>query len=215
MALADALDWEAARLADVASGRAGSAALLWQCERALAVPAAMRSRPGFDAACARAAGAGWPVHLRATGGDVVPQGPGVLNLTLVFMQPKTDGHMLDAAYLRLTAPIVAALAALGQAASHAPVDGAFCDGRFNVAIGGRKFAGTAQRWRPMPGGHAVQAHALMLLDGPDAGAVDALNTFYADCGIDRRIAAGAHVALADLRAGAAEDFVRCLSRQLA
>ena len=76
--------------------------------------------------------------------------------------------------------------------------GAFCDGRFNVTVAGREFAGTAQRWRPMAGGHAVQAHALMLIRTLDEVAITALNRFYRDCRIDRVIDAGAHVGLHDL-----------------
>ena len=84
MALADALAWENACLTDTVAGRCTANAQLWSCEPALVAPARMSRLPGFDRACARAADAGWPIHLRATGGDLVPQGPGIVNLTLVF-----------------------------------------------------------------------------------------------------------------------------------
>jgi len=153
---------------------------------------------GFNGAHTAAARAGWPVHLRATGGDLVPQGPGIVNLTLVFRGPRSAAPSLEAAYKRLTAPICEALCEAGLSPCHAPVPGAFCDGRFNVTVMGRKFAGTAQRWRPMAVGHAVQAHALMLMHTPDEITIAALNRFYRDCGIDRVINARAHAGLRDL-----------------
>ncbi|MCR8722698.1 lipoyl protein ligase domain-containing protein [Frigidibacter sp. ROC022] len=198
MPLAEALDWEAARLADIAEGRAAAAALLWSCEPALVAPKRLGGLPGFARAGAAAAEAGWPVHLRATGGDLVPQGPGVTNLTLLFRAPPGPAPGLDDAYRHLTAPIRAALADLGIDSCHGSVPGAFCDGRFNVTVAGRKFAGTAQRWRPVAAGHAVQSHAMMLMRGPDPDMIATLNRFYRDCGIDRRIEAAAHVGLHDL-----------------
>ncbi|MBC7147375.1 MULTISPECIES: lipoate--protein ligase family protein [Thioclava] len=200
LALADALDWEAARLGDIAAGRCGAAALLWSCERALVAPASLSRQPGFKRACSRANDAGWPVHLRATGGDLVPQGPDIVNLSLLFRAPPGAAFGLEDAYRQLTSPICEALSDAGISARYGAVPGAFCDGRFNITIAGRKFAGTAQRWRPMADGNAVQSHALMLMRSLDGNTVATLNRFYHDCGIDRVIDAGAHVGLHDLLA---------------
>ncbi len=198
LALADALAWEAARLADIAAGRCTFSALLWSCEPALVAPSRLSRLPGFARACAQAADVGWPVHLRATGGDLVPQGPGIVNLTLMFRGPQGAAPRLEDAYRRLTAPICEALCDAGISSCYGSVPGAFCDGRFNVTVNGQKFAGTAQRWRPMVGGEAVQAHALMLMRTPDDNTIAILNRFYRDCGIDRVIHAKAHVGLQDL-----------------
>ncbi|WP_417806748.1 lipoate--protein ligase family protein [Thioclava sp.] len=198
LVLADALEWEAARLANIAAGRCCAAALLWSCERALVAPASLSRQPGFKRACSRANDAGWPVHLRATGGDLVPQGPDIVNLSLLFRAPPGAAFGLEDAYRQLTSPICEALSDAGISASYGAVPGAFCDGRFNITIAGRKFAGTAQRWRPMPDGNAVQSHALMLMRSLDGNSVATLNRFYHDCGINRAIDAGAHVGLHDL-----------------
>nr|WP_245513984.1 hypothetical protein [Antarcticimicrobium luteum] len=158
----------------------------------------MARLPGFARACTRAADAGWPVHLRATGGDLVPQGPGIVNLTLMFREPQGAASTLEDAYKRLTAPICEALSDAGIPSRYGAVSGAFCDGRFNVIVTGRKFAGTAQRWRPMAGGMAVQTHAMMLIRTPDENTIATLNRFYQDCGINRVIHAMAHVGLQEL-----------------
>ncbi|MGD9866063.1 MAG: biotin/lipoate A/B protein ligase family protein [Pseudodonghicola sp.] len=198
LALADALAWEAARLTDIAVGRRDAAALLWSCEPALVAPSKMAKLPGFARACAQAADAGWPVHLRATGGDLVPQGPDIVNLTLLFRGPQGAASTLESAYKRLTAPIREALSQAGISSCHGSVAGAFCDGRFNITVMGRKFAGTAQRWRPMAGEMAVQTHAMMLIRTPDENTITTLNRFYLDCRIKRVIHASAHVGLHDL-----------------
>lgn len=198
LALSDALAWEAERLTDIAAGRCASTALLWSCEPALVAPSRLGRLPGFDHACAQAADAGWPVHLRSTGGDLVPQGPGIVNLSLMWLAPQETAPSIEDAFHRLTAPICGALSSIGLTSSLAPVPDAFCDGRFNVAVAGRKFAGTAQRWRPTGGDYAVHAHAMMLMRTPDDAAIRALNRFYRDCGINRTIRASAHIGLADL-----------------
>jgi len=203
-------------LADVVAERCAAAALLWSCEPALVAPLRMSSLSGFNRARTASARAGLPVHLRATGGDLVPQGPGIVNLTLVFRGPRSAAFSLEAAYKRLTAPICEALSGLGLSPHHAPVPGAFCDGRFNVTVMGRKFAGTAQRWRSMAGGYAVQAHALMLMHTPDEIMIAALNRFYRDCGIDRVIDARAHVGLHDMvSAGSRNDVERRFLKRVA
>ncbi|MDF1872830.1 hypothetical protein [Vannielia sp.] len=198
LALADALAWEAGRLADIAAGRCASSALLWSCEPALVAPSNLGRLPGFARASAQATSDGWPVHLRSTGGDLVPQGPGIVNLSLMWSAPQETAPSIEEAFRRLTAPICGALSSIGLTSSLAPVPDAFCDGRFNVAVAGRKFAGTAQRWRPTGGGYAIHAHAMMLMRTPDDAAIRALNRFYRDCGINRTIRASAHIGLQDV-----------------
>lgn len=198
MALADALEWEAARLADIAAGRRDAAAMLWSCERALVAPASLSRHPGFERACLHANDAGWPVHLRATGGDLVPQSPDIVNLSVLFRASREGASGLEDAYRRLTAPICGALSDAGISSCYGDVPGAFCDGRFNITVLGRKFAGTAQRWRPMTDGNAIQSHALMLMRPPDENMIATLNRFYHDCGINRVIDASAHVGLHDI-----------------
>ncbi|WP_150297263.1 lipoate--protein ligase family protein [Salipiger aestuarii] len=198
LAIADALAWEATCLTGIAAGHRAAITQLWSCEPALVAPAGLARLPGFARACAQATDAGWPVHLRATGGDLVPQGPGIVNLTLMFRGPPDASSTLEDAYKRLTAPICDALSNAGISSCNGSVSGAFCDGRYNITVMGRKFAGTAQRWRPTAGGMAVQTHAMMLMRTPEDKTIDTLNRFYHDCGIKRIIHASAHVGLQDL-----------------
>ncbi len=194
----------------VTSGRAlynEHGIVLWQTPQALIVPSGMPRIDGFEAASRASAAAGWPVFERDTGGDLTPQFDGILNLSMAFAVGEGERN-IAAAYGRLIAPVLAFLReGLGVDAYASSVRGAFCDGAHNIVIDGRKLAGTAQRWRLMPEreGEAnvtrVLGHIAIVCGGNLHGALDAVNAFYASCGIDRRVVRDAHITLQEAAAG--------------
>lgn len=222
---ADALARERALLDVMKEAPAGACqALVWRTGKAIIVPRGLPSRDYFASAAGAVAALGFPVHERDTGGDLTPQSPGVVNLSLAY---RLDGKeaSIGEAYARLTAPVLAFLkAAYGIDARTASIPGAFCDGAFNVAIGERKLAGTAQKWKLLGGEGekrrvSVLGHIAIMATNDLAPAVDALNAFYAASGSDRRIVRERHVTLADVlgpaRADAAwvaRDLAQFLSR---
>jgi octanoyl-[GcvH]:protein N-octanoyltransferase len=146
--------------------------------------------PRFAEAAEGMAREGWPVCVRESGGTTIPQGPGILSLTLVFRPPPGAPFTIEAGYDAVCRPIERALARLGLGAERGPVGAAFCDGRFDLSIRGRKIAGTAQRWRAVPGGPnpergAVLLHAVLLADTDRAEGIGAVNRFYAAAGSER------------------------------
>ena len=165
------LDW----LADALDGRAR--AVLWRAAPGLVVPLSYRRHATLDAACAASAADGWPVWLRRSGGGAVPQGPGIVNLSLVYPVQGTPGDRAEAVYAHLCGVIGRALASFGIDARAAEVKGSFCDGRFNLAVAGRKIAGTAQYWKRRGERHAVLAHALLLVNADLDGLTERLNRF--------------------------------------
>jgi octanoyl-[GcvH]:protein N-octanoyltransferase len=151
-------------------------ARLWQAAPSLVVPRRLSDLTLFDHAAARSARRNWPVVTRGSGGHAVPLQPGILNLTLAY--PAASGWSIDAAYRHLAGILVAALCATGIDARIGEVPGAFCPGRFDLSVGGRKVAGTAQRRRPLPDGSSlVLAHACLLVEGDLAPALAALAAF--------------------------------------
>lgn len=165
---------------------------VWQSPQALVAPKKMASLPGFEAVADQMAVRSWPVHLRATGGDVTPQGAGIVNVTHVYSINRARDFSIEAEYDRLCAPIEAVL---GAGASRGWSPGAFCDGAYNVQLHGKKFAGTAMRFRPAKGDRsrmAVMAHALMLMSPLTEPPVSALNAFLGGLGETRRIDLSAH-----------------------
>ena len=193
--LADGIAAEAEWMASAAAtGRA--AAHLWRGEPGLVVPRSCTTLPGWPAA-AKA----HRVLVRASGGGVVPQGPGLLNLSMVW---RTDANAVasgapsgtEAIYRAMCDRLVDALARLGIAAAPQAVEGSFCDGRFNLAVAGRKLVGTAQSWRRVAGMPVVLAHAVIVIDADPQALTEAANAFERDLGSGRRYRAEALTSVA-------------------
>lgn len=190
-----AMDREAALLMRVSEDPSHRQVWFWQAPQGLIAPRKLSRLDGYAEVARAMAQNGWPVSLRSTGGDVTPQGPGIVNVTHVYSRPPREKFDLDREYDRLCTPIEAAL---GEGASRGWQPGAFCDGAHNVQWAGLKFAGTAMRFRPCKADktrYAVLAHALMLMQPPTGAAIEALNRFLGALGQDRRIDAAAHTGL--------------------
>ncbi|MFG6203754.1 lipoate--protein ligase family protein [Pseudomonas retamae] len=187
-------------LASVCAGDAEFGLLFWQpTDRALVMPRRLNRLPQFDHACEVSAAAGWPVLLRETGGEPVPQSASTLNIALVYAPPRSEGDLnrIETGYRRLCDPICQLLDELGGTSSVGEIDGAFCDGRFNVNLDGRKMVGTAQRWRQSQGGQRPVGlvHGAMLMDDERESMVAAVNRFNKACGLEQRVRAQSHIAL--------------------
>lgn len=82
------------------------------------------------------------------------------------------------------------------------IPGTMCDGIYNIVVGDRKLAGTAQRWRNLgrarPGEHAVLAHLAMFANLDHAEAAEGINALYADMGTGAGIEASSHINWAEI-----------------
>jgi lipoate-protein ligase A len=185
MPLADGIAAERAWAQAVAAG-SGPQAHLWQGQPGWAVPASYARAPSWANWRLRCAQAGTPVHVRSSGGGLVPQGPGLWNLSLLWRPAQSEPAQADAVYRALCTLLERTLAALGVVASPQPVEGSFCDGRYNLAAGGRKLVGTAQAWRRLEGVPVVLAHAVIVLDADPAELTAATNAFEQGLGHARR-----------------------------
>jgi lipoate-protein ligase A len=184
----------------VRAGVSPPVARIWENARCLVAARSDARLPHFAAAAEALASEGWPVCVRESGGTTIPQGPGILSLTLVFRPPPGAPFTIEAGYDAVCRPIESALAVLGLGAARGAIDAAFCDGRFDLSIGGRKIAGTAQRWRAVPGGPspergAVLLHAVLLADTDRSDGIGAVNRFYERAGSDRRADPAASITL--------------------
>ncbi|MCW5664768.1 MAG: lipoate--protein ligase [Piscinibacter sp.] len=217
--LPDGIAAEAEWLARCAELRRASAHL-WRGEPCLVVPRRYTALPGWAAAvAARPAGA---VQVRASGGGLVPQGEGLWNLSLAWPAPGATPSGTDAVYEALCEALAAAFARLGIAASAQPVEGSFCDGRFNLAVGGRKLVGTAQAWKRVAGVPVVLAHAVIVVTADPEALTARANAFEQALGTATRYRADALTSVAREAAGGdieprclqviAEQFARIVRR---
>ena len=168
---------------------------LWQAPQCLIVTRKDMRLPRYQAACEQLTAEGWPVHVRDSGGTAVPHGAGILNLSLLLPRTTTD---LAHYYRLLGAPLLALLAEHDLEGNYDFVPGSFCDGQYNLVIGGRKVTGTAQRWLA-PGqdhGGAVLAQAMLLVAGDVDEGTRMASRFYELAGGELRFMTGTSTTLA-------------------
>ena len=91
----------------------GATAFIWQAPQGLVVPRTYAARPGFNDIRAELSSQGWAVHVRQSGGGVVPQGPGILNISLARRFSGRPLDHADAFYQHLCALLQASLLAFG------------------------------------------------------------------------------------------------------
>jgi hypothetical protein len=203
----DPLDAEEALLQQAASGHA--VAHVWEAPTSLVVPRSYQRYALLSDARAEFARRGCPVWLRLSGGGLVPQGPGILNVSLAYPVRAAMGARSEAVYVHLCNLLADALKPLGVLTHWQAVEGSFCDGRFNLAWGpgdvthksARKIAGTAQYWRRVSGSgkeqqeqnaqkeqalYAVLAHAVLLVDADPIEINARANAFEAMIGSGKR-----------------------------
>ncbi len=167
-------------LRQVGRGEIGPCLCIKTEPRCLVVTRREARMKNFAQASATLGAEGWPVVVRSSGGSCVPQGPGMLNLSVIH--PSIKGWTLEDGYLLLCELLGQLLASYGIEAETGEVPGSFCDGRFNLQIGGKKLVGTAQRWT---GGNreqaAVLAHACLLVDLDLPEVTARINQLYSLC----------------------------------
>lgn len=182
---------EAEWMADAAHGER-AVAHLWQGTPGWVVPRRTTSLPAWAEVAARHGSA---LQVRRSGGGLVPQGPGIWNLSLAW--PAADAAPADmhALYAALCTALAAAFARLGVSATPQPVQGSFCDGRWNLAVHGRKLVGTAQAWRRFGAVQVVLAHALINVGADPAALTASANGLEAELGQGRPYRADALTSL--------------------
>lgn len=209
----DPLHGELALLDHAAAGR--RVAQLWEAPVSLVAPRSYLRYAGLGAAREAFVREGCPVWLRMSGGGLVPQGPGILNLSLAYSVARPPGELTEAVYLHLCEVLAGALREIGVPTHWQAVEGSFCDGRYNLAWGpreaARKIAGTAQYWRRAPAAaqspdgqrHLVLAHAVLLVTADPEEINARANAFETAIGSGRRYGADKVVSVRQALEGSA------------
>ncbi|PXX99357.1 lipoate--protein ligase family protein [Halomonas sp. LBP4] len=195
-----------ALLESICQGERRFGLIAWSStDHALVMPRRHERLEGFPMARRALLDRGWPILFRSTGGTPVPQSPAVVNVALALRcRVGSSAAHLEWGYRRLGDPWCDWLASLGvQDADLGSAPGAYCDGRFNVRIAGRKLVGTAQRWRRVRGckDMAMLAHGAMQVGETPEALVEVVNAFQDAIGDPQRFHAASHVALAQALPG--------------
>jgi octanoyl-[GcvH]:protein N-octanoyltransferase len=178
--------------------------LLWRAPRALIVGPSDSRLPDFNIAVTRLFAKGWPVLIRRSGGGACPISTGTLQIALArIASPETT---IDAAYIELTDIIRPVLESYGLKAEIREQPGAFCPGRYDISVNGRKVAGLSQHWRQCNGRITVTTAATLILEEDTEKVAHVVNLFYLAAGGTRRCSTSAIGALRqDLPVDAAFD----------
>jgi lipoate-protein ligase A len=204
-----------ALLEDVLSTSERGVLRFWRTRPCLVVTSLLAHRPEFAAAVEASARRGWPVVVRRTGGGPVPQTSGTLNVSLAYATPREETPTIDAAFKHFADAMLAALQSCGVAGAVGEIEGSCCPGRYDIAIGGKKIVGIAQRRRQgQTDGQllsAVLVHAMVWVDGTLDPEIDQLERFLNEAGertTFRRDVMGTLQAISGVSADALEASLR-------
>lgn len=163
---------------DVGAGRVPPVLHLWSHPGGVALGLRDSRLPYAAEAMQALEGEGIRTAVRHSGGAAVPLDHGVVNVSLLL--PKPAGKLDFHDDFRLLASLIAeAVAAAGypQAAAQIraeEVAGSYCPGDFDLAIGGRKFCGIAQRRQS----RAYFVHGFVNVDGSGVARGERIRRFY-------------------------------------
>jgi octanoyl-[GcvH]:protein N-octanoyltransferase len=192
---------------------------LWRTSPCLVVTSLLAHRPEFAAAAEASAQRGWPVVVRRTGGGPVPQTTGTLNVSLAYAMPRDQTPGIDAAFRQFADALLEALGTCGVTGAVGEIEGSCCPGRYDIAIGGKKIVGIAQRRRQGTTGGAkdgqllaaVLVHAMVWAEGTLNPEIDLLERFLDEAGAPtkfRRDVMGTVQGISGISADALEAALR-------
>lgn len=185
------LQRDTALLKEVAAGKRGATARIWENPQSLVVTRRETRFPTFKEAQAQLGEEGWPVLVRESGGTAVPHEAGIVHFSLMFLQDKLFQFSMDTVYEALCEPLQMALTSLGLESGYGEVKGSYCDGKYNLVVDGLKITGTAQRIigaKKSADGvqrSAVMAQSMLMVESDPIAGTDVVNRFYQLAGSDR------------------------------
>lgn len=172
------------RFADEITSDSQRLLLVWQAPQALIVGVNDTRVPNFLVAANRLCEAGWPVIVRRSGGSACPVSRGTLQVALA--RSAGPGFTIDTAYIELADLIQTVFKLYGLRIETGAVPNAFCPGRYDLSIAGRKIAGLSQRWRQHRERTVVTTAATLILDEDVRELVRVVNLFYQLGGAEKR-----------------------------
>jgi lipoate-protein ligase A len=154
--------------------------LVWRATQALIVGRRDSHLPDFSQTVDRLRDEGWPVLIRRSGGTACPVSRGTLQIALArIVVPKVT---IETAYMELAGFISTVLKSYGLEAEIGENPNAFCPGRYDISVNGRKIAGLSQHWRRCNGHATATTAATLVVDHDREQLAHIVNLFYQSAG---------------------------------
>jgi len=170
--------------------------LLWQANEATLVLPAGNKWPESPELNSALSLDGWHLLSRKTGGAPVPQCPGIINLSHLYVWPEHQAYSVKLAYENLCTVLAGFFRQFGLTSTAHATAFSYCDGDYNLNINGKKIIGTAQRVIiKKGGGKIVLAQAFILIDVLLDEIIKPVNLCYQLSGKAERVEAQVHTAL--------------------
>jgi len=160
----------------VAQGRVPPTLRIWRPGRCLALGRFDVRLPRYAEAVAHLQSQGLAVVRRQSGGQAVWQDENFLNVSVIAPQEKRLG--IPEAYRTYLEGVRKGLSLLGVKTEFRHVEGAFCDGPYDLAVNGKKLMGTAQIQKR----GVVVVHGTMPVWGGIPEMIRWVSRFYAQAG---------------------------------
>ncbi|WP_057830010.1 lipoate--protein ligase family protein [Colwellia sp. TT2012] len=165
ISVANVFDKETQLIKQIQLGELKQCLMLWQAKEATLVLPASKKWPESDTLKTELLADQWLLHSRKTGGAPVPQCPGVINLSHLYLWSSDTPYSIPQAYENLCTVLQGFFQQFNLVSQTHATEFSYCDGDYNMNINGKKIVGTAQRViLKKGGGKIVLAQAFILID---------------------------------------------------
>jgi len=183
-------------LSSIAAGEKNPTLRLWCSDPAIVVGTAEKRLPTFQHSVDDLAKKQWQVITRRTGGTAFILTPHILNISAVQLL-RSKNLSIDRCYEDFCGLVMLALRDMGVDTRLGFQNRAFCDGKYNILVGNKKLAGTAQRWARSNNQSltAVLAQASIFVSIDSKEVSQLINEFYRKAGSNKHYDADAIIDL--------------------
>ena len=165
ISVAKVFEKETQLMAQIQAGEFKQCLMLWQAKEAtLVLPAGKKWLESEELKAGLLADK-WLLQARKTGGAPVPQCPGIINLSHLYLWSNDTPYSITQAYENLCTVLHGFFRQFNLVSQAHATEFSYCDGDYNINVNGKKIVGTAQRViLKKGGGKIVLVQAFILID---------------------------------------------------